>query len=290
MKLSVVIPCFNCAGTLPAQLEALSGQDWAGGWELIVVDNGSTDATTAVAGAFSHRLPNLRILHATKRKGPAYARNTGAGAASGDAILFCDGDDIVGPNWLTAMGEALAVHEFVGGRLVVTEINEPWIVESRPEVMNLQNHGVLTTHGYLPWASSSNMGIRRGLFEEVGGFSESMPALEDVDFCWRIQHLGVKLVAAPESFIHYRLRGTYLGIFHQSRIYAENFVLLCKQYQPMGFAPPFPSVKSLLRNWVKLLRELPRVHDRKDRGEWMWYAGWRWGCFTGSLKHRFFVP
>lgn len=290
MKLSVIIPCFNCSATLPVQLEALCGQQWNEGWEVIIVDNGSTDRTLEVARSFSERLPEFRIVEATKRKGPAHARNTGAGAAQGDALLFCDGDDVVGENWVSAMGNALKEDSFVGGRLVVTEINEPWIVHSRPEVMDLQNHGVLTTHGYLPWASSSNMGIHRSLFQEVGGFSESMPALEDVDFCWRVQHLGVKLVAAPDSFIHYRLRSTYGGIFRQSKVYAENFVLLCKQYEPLGFAPPFPSVRSLLRNWYRLVKQARLIHDKRDRSEWMWYAGWRWGCLTGSLKHRFFVP
>lgn len=290
MKLSVVIPCYNCSSTLAAQLDALSGQEWDEGWEVVIADNGSTDETLRVVESFREKLPELRVLEATRHKGPAHARNAGAGAASGDALLFCDGDDVVGEHWLRAMGEALRVHHFVGGRLVVTEINEAWMVQSRPEIMDLQNHGVLTTHGFLPWASSSNMGIRRGLFEEVGGFSESMPALEDVDFCWRVQQLGVNLVAAPESYIHYRLRGTCMGIFHQSRVYAENFVLLCKQYQPLGFAPPFPSVKSLMRNWLRLLRTLPRAHDKRNWGEWMWYAGWRWGCLTGSFKHRFFVP
>lgn len=290
MQLSVIIPCFNCAATLPAQFEALSVQSWDGDWELIVVDNGSTDTILAVAESWRSRLPNLRLISATERQGPAYARNAGAKVAAGEALLFCDGDDIVGEGWLTAMGNALGEHEFVGGRLMVTEINEPWIIAARPEVMDLQEKGVLTTHGYLPWASSCNLGIRREIFNKSGGFSESMPALEDVDFCWRVQQSGVKLVAVPDSFIHYRLRGTYRGMFRQARIYAENFVLLCKQYQPLGLPVPVPSVISLLRNWVRLIRKIPFSPAKQSRGEWMWYAGWRLGCFTGSLKHRFFVP
>lgn len=290
MKLSVIIPCYNCGVTLPAQIEALRRQNWEGGWELIIADNGSTDGTLTVAERFRSLVPELRIVRAATRKGPAHARNAGAGVATGDVLLFCDGDDIVGGNWLQAMGSALRTAEFIGGRLVVTEINEDWVVNSRPEIMDLQNHGVLTTHGYLPWTSSSNMGIRRGLFEEVGGFNEAMPALEDVDFCWRVQQLGVKLAPAPDSYIHYRLRGTYMGMFHQSRVYAENFVLLCKRYQPLGFAVPIPSVKSLLRNWLRLLKQIKDVHTPRARGEWMWYLGWRWGCLTGSFKHRFFVP
>lgn len=289
MRISVIIPCYNCATTLPAQLEALRGQNWEDGWEVILADNGSTDRSIAIAKKFKTSMPALRVIQATGRKGYAHARNAAVAESSGDALLFCDGDDIVNSRWLSTMGNALRENRFVAGRLVVTEINEEWTVQSRPEEMDFQRSGVLNTFGYLPWASSSNMGIRRDLFEKVGGFNESMPALEDIDFCWRVQQKNVKLIPVEGSFVHYRLRKTYVGIFHQSLLYAENFVFLCKRYKPLGFSPPVPSTMSAVGNWLYLALRLLRF-QRKDFGVWMWNLGWRCGCITGNFKHRVNPP
>lgn len=288
MKISVIIPCYNCANKLPAQLEALSGQTWEDGWEVIVADNGSRDRSISVAKKFRTSLPSLRVIRAANRKGYAHARNEAVKVATGEALLFCDGNDIVSKHWLSRMGNALRENEFVAGRIVVSEINQDWTVASRPEEMNFQNAGVFKTFGYLPWASSSNMGIRRDLFNEVGGFNESMPALEDIDFSWRVQQRGVKVFGVEDSVVHYRLRKTYSGIFHQSLLYAENFVLLCKHYRSLGFSPPTPSNASLAGEWLHLIARLMWC-PRKRRGSWMWQAGWRFGCLTGSLKHRYLL-
>jgi glycosyltransferase involved in cell wall biosynthesis len=290
MQISVIIPCHNSADTLGEQLEALARQSVDLPWEVLVVDNRSSDATVRVANGFAERLPGLRVVAALEKSGPAYARNFGAAEARGEWLLFCDGDDVVADDWLATMSRALETECFVGGRLKVTGINDRRAIDSRPGIMDLENEGVLRTHGFLAWCSSANMGIHRALFLQVGGFNEEMPALEDMDFCWRVQQLGVELVAVPASYVHYRLRTSASGIFRQSRVYAENFVLLCKRYKSAGLSAPVPSVRSLLRNWWGLVKQLGGVARGGSRGEWMWYAGWRWGCLTGSLKHRFFVP
>ncbi len=289
MRISVIIPCYNCAITLPAQLEALCNQTWEDGFEVIVADNGSTDRSVSIAKKFRPSMPSLRVIEATERKGYAHARNVAVRASSGDALLFCDGDDIVSNHWVSTMAGALRENAFVAGRLVVSEINQEWTIQSRPDDIPSQCNGVLMTFGYLPWASASNMGVRRDLFVQVGGFNESMPALEDIDFCWRLQQRGASLVSSESSYVHYRLRRTYVGIFHQALLYAETFVLLRKHHQPHGFSPPDSSVASMAGKWVRLAVLLFRF-QRKDFGSWMWHLGWRCGCLTGSLKYRLYNP
>src|SRR3954470_16489202 len=92
-RLSVIIPCHNSEATLGAQLSALAAQVCSYSWEAIVADNGSLDGTEALAASFADRIPVLRVIDASARRGAAYARNAGAAAAKGSAFLFCDADD-----------------------------------------------------------------------------------------------------------------------------------------------------------------------------------------------------
>ena len=131
LKLSVILPCFNGAATLAVQLEALTLQDWPGGWELVVVNNGSTDDSMAIAEAYRARLPMLKIVEAhvpgTPRPGVPHSYNTGIRAATGDAFVFCEADDEVAPSWLAAMGRALTAHDFVLAQLDHRKLNADWL-------------------------------------------------------------------------------------------------------------------------------------------------------------------
>src|SRR5262245_35038573 len=116
MKLSVIIPCYNAAETIGDQLEALTCQRWSQLWEVVVVDNKSTDRSRTIVESYQKRLPNLRMINAFERQGQAHARNVGAQVACGESLAFCDADDEVGAEWLAAMGEALSKHDFVACR------------------------------------------------------------------------------------------------------------------------------------------------------------------------------
>jgi len=112
---SVVIPVFNAAATIAEQLAALGRQTYAGEWEIVVADNGSTDDTAAIVDAYRSELPALRVVDASARSGPAFARNTGARLARGDFIAFCDADDVVADRWLEALVVASTAFDVVTG-------------------------------------------------------------------------------------------------------------------------------------------------------------------------------
>jgi glycosyltransferase involved in cell wall biosynthesis len=187
MKLSVVMPCLNAAATIGDQLEALSRQEWPADWEVVVADNGSTDGTAEVARRYADRLPDLRIVDASGRRGSAHARNVGAHAASGDAVVFCDADDEVGSGWLAAMGRALKKHDFIACRLDLNKLNP---LEISGTVRNPQQEGLQRVEypPYLRHASGSTLGVKREVHEAVGGFDESLFRLEDTDYWFSIQH------------------------------------------------------------------------------------------------------
>ena len=283
MKLSVIIPCHNAASTIGAQLEALAGQQWTEPWEVVVSDNGSTDATRAIVDRYKGRLPNLRVIDSSDRRGAAHARNAGALAATGDALAFCDADDVVAPGWVAAIGAALARYDFVASRFDTEQLNVSWLQKSHT---NPQRDGLnqYKYPPYLPHAGGSGLGIKRSIHEAAGGFDEPMHLLEDTDYCWRIQLMGIPLHFASEAVINVRYPNTLGGIYRQARRYAEYNVLIYKKYQPLGM--PRLSWKASAAAWSQLLQRLLRVRCKEDVARWVWNAGWRIGRLQGSIKYR----
>src|SRR5690606_34073255 len=112
---SVVIAAFNAERTLGEQLAALSRQAVRFPWEVLVCDNGSTDGTVAVVTEWQGRLPQLRLVDASARRGPGAARNAGAARALSPLLLFCDADDVVADDWLAPLHGALQREVFVTG-------------------------------------------------------------------------------------------------------------------------------------------------------------------------------
>ena len=119
---SVVLPCRNVAETIEDQLRSLSLSDYRGAWEVIVVDNCSTDSTAAQAERWSKHLP-LRVISATGAAGINTARNAGAKEARGELLLFCDGDDEVATDWVQTLTTAALGYDLVGGRLDEVRLN-----------------------------------------------------------------------------------------------------------------------------------------------------------------------
>lgn len=288
LKLSVVIPCLNAEATLGAQLEALARQSWPGEWEVIVADNGSTDHSREIVERYRGRIPGLRLVNASDRRGQAHARNMGAAAAAGDAFLFCDADDEVGAGWLAAMGRALAVNDFVACRYDQEKLNP---VAVRRTHLNPQKDG-LTRYDYpdfLPHAGGGGLGVRRRVHEAVGGFDETLPALEDTDYCWRIQLAGFGFHFVPEAVVHIRHRHDLGSIYRQGVSYGKHNVLIYSRYRSKGM-PRLGWVPGLLR-WGKLIARTPlMVLTREGRARWLWQLGWRVGRLEGCFKYRVVAP
>ncbi len=282
MKLSVIIPCFNAADTFAIQLEALANQQWSEPWEVIVSDNGSTDDSVTIVEKYKAKLPNLRIVDSSDKQGTAHAKNVGVFATAGEALAFCDADDEVGLGWLAAMGEALSKYDFVACRREYSKLNESWTLKYR---RGSQRDGLQKSQylPYLPHASGSTLGVKRSLYDAVGGFDESIPILDDTDFCWKIQLKGKKLHFVPEAVVHYRFRHTLDGIYRQARGYGKSQVLLYKKYKSLG--RPKPWIESI-KAWLYLLKHFPLSSSKEDWARWLWQLGWRVGRLHGSFKYR----
>ena len=283
MKLSVVIPCFNAAETIGHQLDALRRQKWDEPWEVIIADNGSTDATLSVIQANAHGFTSLEVLDASKRQGAAHARNVGACFASGESLLFCDADDEVGPGWLAAMGTALCEYDFVASRLEIAKLNPPWIAGSlkNPQENGLQKVGYPP---YLPHAGGSGLGIKRVVHQRVGGFDESLPRLQDTDYCFRVQMLGVELKFVTDAVVHVRYSRNPVSFFRQARLWAEYNELMYRRYG--GGTRLVHPWATYAQTWRDLICCIPRTFHKETRCAWMKTLGTQIGLLQGAIRFR----
>jgi glycosyltransferase involved in cell wall biosynthesis len=287
MKLSIIIPCLNAAGTIGVQLGALVNQQWSEPWEIIIADNGSTDGSREIVESYRDRLPNLRIVDASGRRGQPYALNCGAAAATGTALAFCDADDEVAPGWVAAMGDALIEHDFVACRIDFKKLNPPWAQAVFQR--HAQQHGQLVKASFPPYlwhAGGGTLGVKKSLHEAVGGFDEALPYLHDTDFCFKVQLKGVELHFVSEAIVHIRCRDSLRGLLRQACHWAEYSILLYKMYRPAN-SEDFSRWKICLGEWKSLLRATPQIRlDRTAKARWVWRFGWQLGRLLGSIKYH----
>jgi GT2 family glycosyltransferase len=288
MELSVVLPCYNGARTIGAQLEALAAQEWDGDWEVVVVDNRSTDDTRAVVEGYRDRLPALRLVDAFERQGIAFALNEGVAEAAGDLIVFCNDDDEVAEGWLAAMGDALRQDEVVAGRLEHESLNEDWAIAVRGQTQTdgLVEWGFVP---YLPFGFGGTLGVRRGVHDAIGGFDVAMsPAAEDMDYCWRLQHAGWRIRFVPEAITRYRMRADLRTLWKQAYNYGYANVIVYKKHLGLGLglAPAPHPWRRGVRVWLGLVKRALFAWNKPRRALLVWHAGLRSGMLRASIAHR----
>ncbi len=229
---SVVIPVRDVEATIGSQLQALAGQTYDGEWELIIVDNGSSDGTQAVIEREGAAIPNLRVIDARDVDGVSAVRNQGIAVARGRLIVFCDGDDIVDAEWIQAMSRALDRSDAVAGAIRTDRINPPNLVEWRAQGLR---DALNIWAGFLPWGISANFGAHAEALRAVGGFDDAIPGncAEDVDLCWRLQLAGFTLSFAPLAIVDYRLRDDLRGSLNR----------------PIGMPATRPSCTAAIGRW-----------------------------------------
>jgi glycosyltransferase involved in cell wall biosynthesis len=279
--ISVVIPVHNAEATLGEQLEALHKQAFDGDWEVLVVDNRSTDASAEIARSFESVLP-LRVHAAPARSSAAYARNVGVSASSGDLIVFLDADDVADPGLLAAYAGADGFN-VMGGRLDDERLNDPVTASWR---YPLTAGGLPVALGRFPFFVGANCAVRRRAFERIGGFDETLAFVgEEVDFSIRAQLAGIEVGWVPEAIVHYRHRPSLGALARQSYVYGRGSVVLYERYRDV--AAPDWRVPRAVRQISLVLLSVPNlVRGRSRRGQWIRWAGFVAGQTVESLRRR----
>jgi glycosyltransferase involved in cell wall biosynthesis len=195
LRASVIVPARDARQTLPRCLAALAAQRLpTSDYEVIVVDDGSTDGTAEVARS----APLAPIVISQGPHGPAAARNRGVAAASGPVLAFCDADVFPTPAWLAAGLEASGAADLVQGRV---------LPDPAAAVGPFDRTIWITTQVGL-W-ETANLFVGRGLFDRVGGFEEWLrpragkALAEDVWFGHRALRAGARPAFCPDALAHH---------------------------------------------------------------------------------------
>ncbi len=225
-KISVVIPAYNEEKTIGTTLAALSEQKTNYDFEVILVDNNSTDNTQKEAYKYKSRL-KLTILTEYK-KGRGIARARGCDEAQGDIILCTDSDTFVPPTWIENYMRHFQEHEVVA-------VTGPWYIHDCNFATNFiinvfQKVGVwpyVLVKGHY-WITGLNFGIRKRIYQRAGGFDRTLNAHEDIEITHRIEPFG-KIKYADDVYVvtsgrRYR-NGFLAGIWQYEKTYIHYFLL-----------------------------------------------------------------
>ncbi len=216
LQLTVAIPTYNRADFLRQTLAGIARQDFPkGAFEVLVIDNNSTDHTRAVVAEFAGATPAPRYLLETKQ-GLDYARNRAITEARGDLIVFADDDILMSPDWLSQLAAPLltdSAHRVgaVGGEVipVFPDGLPPWVAEWHAPLAFRADAGPLVAK-YSPMGA--NLALPKWVFEKLGPFHTALDRAAgnyfsggDSEMIRRVRAAGLEVWFAPAAAVQHQM-------------------------------------------------------------------------------------
>ncbi|MBA2627473.1 MAG: glycosyltransferase, partial [Gemmatimonadales bacterium] len=223
-RISVVVCSCNGARWIRHCLAALAELDYPD-FEVIVVDDGSTDETAVITAAYDVRLirtPNL---------GLSSARNTGLRAATGEIVAYTDDDAFPGRHWLKYLAWTFATNDHVGvGGPNIAPGDDGLVADAVSKAPGGPIH-VLLSDEEAEHIPGCNMAFRKQALEEIGGFDEQFRiAGDDVDLCWRLREAGGTIGFSPAAVVWHHRRTSVRAYWRQQRNYGRAEALLERKW------------------------------------------------------------
>lgn len=246
-KVSVVIPAYNAERFLGVTLESLRRQTFRD-FETVVVDDGSTDGTGRVAGAF----PEVRLLRQANA-GVAAARNAGVRETRSEWVAFLDADDLWMPGKLAEQIEAAAGSEAgaVFCDLQIIGLLGEEIPQPPPVTVSLEMEALLLHEESIPQATSSTVLVRRSILEAVGGYDETLATMADWDLLIRLRR-RTTFAHVPRKLAAYR---RYPGTMSRSvpMLERESRIVLDKAFGSSDLPEALRRLEARSRSWNDLV-------------------------------------
>jgi glycosyltransferase involved in cell wall biosynthesis len=292
INISVIICSYNRWQSLAKTLESVAASTVSSSleWEVLVVDNNSTDRTRELADEFCRRYPNQFRYIFEAQQGKSHALNTGIREARGEVLAFTDDDVTVESTWLENLTANLLGNEWVGaGGRVFPEpgvVFPSWLALNGPHSMAgllvLLDRGSAACE-LIEAPFGANMAFRKAMFEKYGGFRTDLgppPKLrgEDTEFCLRLMKTGERLRYEPSAVVYHavpadRLKKTYFlsWWFGHGRCMMR---LRAKRPPVWGMPSEFFSIgKRIVRSIPHGVRQWMRATD--PQGKFFWKC-WMW--------------
>jgi glycosyltransferase involved in cell wall biosynthesis len=288
---SVVIPVLNGEGTIGACLSALVKSDYPKErFEIVLVDNGSTDRTAEIAQRYPVKLVS------EPRRGPARARNRGIKASHGEILAFTDADCLATTGWIPELVKPFAKEDVgaVAGDILPFPPRTP-AERHAARIRHLSPERYLRRPSF-PFAVAANLAFRREVFTQVGLFDESSPrGGESTDICTRFfRTTGLRLELATRAVVFHRHRQSARELFWQHWGYGQGHAFLYWKYRdelPWGWKETRQVYLDLFKTAGRLTRSSVRyvtANNGRDDLEF-WYFEFlrklslRLGFVQGSL-------
>ncbi len=263
---SIIVCTYNRSPLLARFLETLShyGLDNEH-FEVIVVNDGSTDNTEAVCHTWSQRLPNFRGIASDLNQGVPAARNKGISAARGSLLLFTDDDCIPRRDWAERMVSALRRHPAVAG--AIASARSPYLVFA---------HHISQCYHFMPhrpcgsvlFMAGANMGIRRSVLERVSGFDEDCRIASDTEMALRLRRAGTEIYFQADAIVRHDPGVLSLGeVLRYAASHAERTIRLRHRFEALLGTPWVLKSPTMLRLVAPLIavRIVLRIYVRGPR-------------------------
>ena len=228
-RVSVVVCTYNAERTMEDCLESLSKLNYPD-YEVIVVNDGSTDGSLAIAERFGY----CRII-SQPNKGLSVARNVGAQNSTGEIVAYTDSDCVADPDWLAYLVSKMVVSDLVacgGPNFPPPEDN---LVPAAVAVSPGGPTHVLLSDDVAEHIAGCNMAFRRDVLLQLGGFDPVYRAAgDDIDICWRFQDAGYSIGFSPAAVVWHFRRNTVKAYLGQQRGYGKAEALVYSKH-PIRF-------------------------------------------------------
>ncbi len=244
LRVSVVVPVHNGGPDLSACLVALTRQSLApGDYEIIVVDDGSSDGSAALAEGLG-----VRVIRQRQMGAPA-ARNAGLRAAGGDWVAFTDADCVPSRRWLEHLLTAVTGRpEIVGAAGTTTGLGSDSPAARFVDLTGGLDPARYLAHAKWPFAPTANLMYRRDVALAAGGFDERYAAYDACDLHTRLRPAPGCFVLAPRALVLHRHRPSWGRYFRQQRNYGRGLAQFCLCHRgEVGW-----TVLTELRAWGRL--------------------------------------
>lgn len=274
LTISIIVPVWNSERTIEMTVGALLMQTLAAD-EIIIVDDGSTDRTTARLAGFGDR---IRIVR-RENGGPAAARNTGVREARGEMIAFTDSDCLPERSWLadllagfdvadsTRLAGVGGVVRGIGGGLTSEYIDLIRLLDPEPDA-----------NGEIPYLITANACFRREALTGVGLFDEGFrrPGGEEAELGYRLRRGGYQFKLAPTAVVYHHHRQSFDGLMRTLINYGAGAARIANLWPERRIERPL----------FLMLRQLasPRAMTRRWRDR-TFAHGWQRGLYFALLDH-----